>query len=85
MGPRTPQKGYKIAHVYVQGQIRDGTGGGVCQVSTTLYNAVLRANLQVNERHNHMFTVGYVPLGTDAAVSYGYADLKFTNTSAILS
>lgn len=81
VGPRTPQKGYKIAHVYVQGQIRDGTGGGVCQVSTTLYNAVLRANLQVNERHNHMFTVGYVPLGTDAAVSYGYADLKFTNTS----
>lgn len=81
VGPRTPERGYKIAHVYVQGQIRDGTGGGICQVSTTLYNAVLRANLEVSERHNHMFTVGYVPLGTDAAVSYGYADLKFKNTT----
>ncbi len=82
VGPRTPDKGYKIAHVYVAGEIRDGTGGGICQVSTTLYNAVLRANLAVTERHNHMFTVGYVPLGTDAAVSYGYADLVFQNTTA---
>ncbi len=81
VGPRTSQKGYKAAHIYVAGQIQDGTGGGVCQVSTTLYNAVLRANLEVLERHNHMFTVGYVPLGHDAAVSYGYADLVFTNTT----
>lgn len=81
VGPRTAQKGYKTAHIYVAGQIQDGTGGGVCQVSTTLYNAVLRANLEVLERHNHMFTVGYVPLGHDAAVSYGYADLVFTNTT----
>jgi len=82
VGPRTAERGYKTAHVFVAGQIRDGTGGGVCQVSTTLYNAVLRANLKVTERHNHMFTVGYVPLGHDAAVSYGYADLVFTNTTA---
>jgi len=82
VGPRTAERGYKTAHVFVAGQIRDGTGGGVCQVSTTLYNAVLRANLKVTERHNHMFTVGYVPLGHDAAVSYGYADLAFTNTTA---
>ncbi len=82
VGPRTAQKGYRTAHIYVAGQIQDGTGGGVCQVSTTLYNAVLRANLEVRERHNHMFTVGYVPLGHDAAVSYGYADLVFTNTTA---
>lgn len=82
VGPRTPEKGYKIAHVFIEGQIRDGTGGGICQVSTTLYNAVLRANLKVTERHNHMFTVGYVPLGHDAAVSYGYADLVFKNTTA---
>lgn len=81
VGPRTPQNGYKIAHVFVEGQIRDGTGGGVCQVSTTLYNAVLRSNLEILERHNHMFTVGYVPLGLDAAVSYGYADLVFKNTT----
>lgn len=82
VGARTVQKGYKTAHIYVAGEIRDGTGGGICQVSTTLYNAVLRANLPVSERHNHMFTVGYVPLGTDAAVSYGYADLVFKNTTA---
>ncbi|MGI6085694.1 MAG: VanW family protein [Acetivibrionales bacterium] len=81
VGPRTAQKGYKTAHVFVAGQIQDGTGGGVCQVSTTLYNAVLRANLEIKERHNHMFTVGYVPLGHDAAVSYGYADLVFANTT----
>lgn len=81
VGPRTPQKGYKTAHIFVEGQIRDGTGGGVCQVSTTLYNAVLRSNLEVLERHNHMFTVGYVPLGLDAAVSYGYADLVFRNNT----
>ncbi|NLE24022.1 MAG: hypothetical protein GX625_01565 [Clostridiaceae bacterium] len=81
VGPRTSKKGYKTAHIYVAGQIQDGTGGGVCQVSTTLYNVVLRANLEVLERHNHMFTVGYVPLGHDAAVSYGYADLIFTNTT----
>lgn len=82
VGPRTAQKGYRTAHVFVAGQIQDGTGGGVCQVSTTLYNAVLRANLEVRERHNHMFTVGYVPLGHDAAVSYGYADLVFINSTA---
>lgn len=82
VGPRTAKKGYRIAHIYVDGQIKDGTGGGICQVSTTLYNAALRANLEVEERHNHMFTVGYVPLGHDAAVSYGYADLVFTNTSS---
>lgn len=82
VGPRTTQKGYRTAHIFVAGRIQDGTGGGVCQVSTTLYNAVLRANLEVKERHNHMFTVGYVPLGHDAAVSYGYADLVFTNTTA---
>lgn len=82
VGPRTAQKGYRIAHVYVDGQIKDGIGGGICQVSTTLYNAVLKANLEVTERHNHMFTVSYVPLGHDAAVSYGYADLVFTNTTS---
>ncbi|HHY63620.1 MAG TPA: hypothetical protein GX501_01095 [Clostridiaceae bacterium] len=81
VGPRTAAKGYRTAHIFVAGRITDGTGGGVCQVSTTLYNAVLRADLEVLERHNHMFTVGYVPLGHDAAVSYGYADLVFKNTT----
>lgn len=81
VGPRTPQKGYVIAHVYSEGRITNGYGGGICQVSTTLYNAALLANLQITERHNHMFTVSYVPLGMDAAVSYGYADLKFKNNT----
>lgn len=81
VGPRTPQKGYTIAHIYSEGEVRDGYGGGICQVSTTLYDAALLANLTVTERHNHMFTVGYVPLGMDAAVSYGYADLRFRNTT----
>ncbi|NLW02568.1 MAG: hypothetical protein GX027_04800 [Clostridiaceae bacterium] len=81
VGPRTPDKGYVIAHIFSEGQVRDGYGGGVCQVSTTLYDAALLANLKITERHNHMFTVGYVPLGMDAAVSYGYADLKFINST----
>ncbi len=81
VGPRTKEKGYAIAHIYSGGEIRDGYGGGICQVSTTLYDAVLLANLNVTERHNHMFTVSYVPLGLDAAVSYGYADLKFQNNT----
>lgn len=81
VGPRTPEKGYTIAHIFSEGQVRDGYGGGICQVSTTLYDAAVLANLMVTERHNHMFTVGYVPLGMDAAVSYGYADLKFKNTT----
>ncbi len=81
VGPRTKEKGYAIAHIYSGGEIRDGYGGGICQVSTTLYDAVLLANLNVTERHNHIFTVSYVPLGLDAAVSYGYADLKFQNNT----
>lgn len=81
VGPRTPERGYVIAHVYSEGEVRDGYGGGICQVSTTLYDAALLANLTITERHNHMFTVSYVPLGMDAAVSYGYADLKFKNTT----
>lgn len=81
VGPRTPEKGYVIAHIYSDGEVRDGYGGGICQVSTTLYDAVLLANLAVTERHNHVFTVSYVPLGLDAAVSYGYADLKFKNNT----
>lgn len=81
VGPRTVESGYKVAHAYSNGQIVDEVGGGVCQVSTTLYNAVIRADLKVTERVNHMFTVGYVDLGMDAAVSYGGVDLKFVNNT----
>jgi vancomycin resistance protein YoaR len=81
VGPRTSDRGYVIAHVFSEGQVRDGIGGGVCQVSTTLFNAALLSNLSITERHNHMFAVGYVPLGLDAAVSYGYSDLRFRNNT----
>jgi len=82
VGPRTEDGGYQVAHTYVKGKIVDGIGGGICQVSSTLYNAVLFSDLEVVERRNHMFTVGYVPKGTDATVSYGDVDFKFRNSTA---
>ncbi|HHV58836.1 MAG TPA: hypothetical protein GXX49_00785 [Clostridiaceae bacterium] len=81
VGERTAEKGYKDAHVYYAGQIVDGTGGGICQTSSTLYVAVLHAGLEVVERVNHMFTVSYVPLGSDATVSWGWPDFKFKNST----
>ena len=57
-------------------------GGGICQVSTTLFNAVVKADLKVDERHSHSLTVSYVDLGKDAAVDWGNKDLRFTNTSS---
>ncbi|MCX7843315.1 MAG: VanW family protein [Clostridia bacterium] len=81
VGPRTEAEGYKVAHTYVGGKIVDGIGGGICQVSSTLYNAVLFSDLVIKERTNHMFTVGYVPLGRDAAVSYNDVDFKFVNNT----
>ncbi len=80
VGKRTPQAGFRVAGVYSGGQVTSDYGGGICQVSSTLYNAVLRANLQIVERTNHQFTVGYVPIGTDATVSWGSPDFKFKNS-----
>lgn len=80
VGKRTPQAGFKVAGVYMNGQIATDYGGGICQVSSTLYNAVLRANLEIVDRSNHMFEVGYVPIGTDATVSWGAPDFKFKNS-----
>ena len=80
VGRRTPQAGFKVAGVYVAGQVTSDYGGGICQVSSTLYNAVLRANLEIVERTNHQFDVGYVPIGTDATVSWGSPDFKFKNS-----
>ena len=79
VGQRTAANGFAIAGVYVNGQVSNDYGGGICQVSSTLYNAVLRANLEVTERTNHQFVVGYVPIGTDATVSWGWPDFKFKN------
>lgn len=81
VGPRDVEHGYKTAHVYIRGRIEDGIGGGICQVSTTMYNAVLTADLEVAERKNHSFTVGYVPLGQDATAFYGGTDFRFINST----
>lgn len=81
VGPRVRKNGYLDAPQFVRGKIIEGPGGGVCQVSTTLYNAVLLANLKVRERSHHSRPIAYVPLGRDATVEYGLLDLKFENTS----
>ncbi len=79
VGARTISTGYKEAKIYSNGQVVDGVGGGICQISSTLYNTVIRANLDVTERHNHQFVTSYVPAGRDATVVYGAKDLKFVN------
>lgn len=79
VGERTIAAGYKEAKVYSNGEVVDGVGGGVCQISTTLYNTVLLANLDVTERRNHQFVTSYVPAGRDATVVYGSQDFKFKN------
>lgn len=79
-GPTSKNEGYKLAKIFVKGKEKKGYGGGVCQVSSTLYNAVLMAELEVVERHPHTKEVHYVEPDKDAAVSYGAIDLKFTNT-----
>lgn len=81
VGERKASNGFKLAHAYAAGQVVEAIGGGICQTSTTLYNAVLKADLKVVERHNHQFTVSYVPLGQDATVSYGGPDFKFQNNT----
>ena len=79
--PFTAENGYELAGSYLGSQVVDSFGGGICQVSTTLYNAVIRAELQVDERHNHSLVVGYVDLSDDAAIAESSGmDFKFTNT-----
>lgn len=80
VGKRTIDAGYKEAKIYVNGEVVDGLGGGICQVSTTLYNAALYANLEIVERRNHQFVPSYVRAGLDATVVYGAIDFKFKNT-----
>ena len=80
VGKRTTQAGFKTATVYSNVQVTTDVGGGICQVSSTLYNAVLKANLDITYRTNHTFTVGYVPIGLDATVSWGSPDFKFKNS-----
>ena len=80
VGERTIAKGYKEAAVYAGGKVVDGIGGGICQLSSTLYNAVIYANLEITERSNHMFLTSYVTAGRDATVSWGTLDFCFKNT-----
>ena len=81
VGARTEARGFKPAPEYSNGEIVDGIGGGVCQASTTLYGALLRVGVRIDERYNHSMTVGYVPRSQDAAVVYPGKTLAFTNTT----
>lgn len=78
-GPRSKANGYKDAPVIVNGKVQDGPGGGVCQVSTTIYNSVLNSGLDITKVRNHSLASAYAPMGKDATVAYDYLDLKFKN------
>lgn len=79
--PWTEDNGWLDAGTYVNGKVEDSLGGGICQVSTTLYNAVLNAELEIVERYNHSMSVGYVPLSMDAALAGTWKDLKIKNNT----
>lgn len=79
VGARTIAAGYKEAPIYVSGQVVDGLGGGICQITSTLYNAVVYANLEVTQRSNHQFVPSYVTASRDATVVYGSIDFQFKN------
>jgi len=83
VGKRTLDKGYKSANIIKEGAFVKGIGGGICQVSSTLYNALLLANITVDESHKHSLPVSYVKPGLDAMVSWNGADLKFKNTTTL--
>ena len=79
--PWTYDNGWREAGTYVNGQVENSLGGGICQVSSTLYNAVLEAELEIVERYPHSMSVGYVPLSQDAALAGTWKDLKFANNT----
>lgn len=81
VGPREKSQGFKEAMEIINGEFVPGVGGGVCQVSSTLYNAVLLSGLAIVERTNHSKPLSYVPLGRDATVVYNILDFKFVNDS----
>lgn len=79
VGDTTADKGYKPAGSFLDGEVVNSYGGGVCQVSTTLYNAIVKGGIIPDVRYNHSMRVYYVPIGMDAAIAYPYKDLAFTN------
>jgi vancomycin resistance protein YoaR len=78
-GARTPDKGFRSAPVIINGELKTGIGGGVCQVSTTVFNAAYEAGLPIVSRTNHALYISHYPQGRDATVNYPDTDLKFTN------
>lgn len=80
VGERTIAAGYKNAAIFVNGEVEDGLAGGICQVSSTLYDAVIGANLEITERHNHSKLTSYLPGGKDATVVWGRYDFQFKNS-----
>ena len=83
LAPFTRQNGYHVAGAYSKGKVIDSIGGGACQVTTTLYNAVLYAELEVVQRHEHSMTISYVDLSRDAAIAGTYKDFKFKNNTDV--
>ncbi len=82
IGPRNAANGWKEAKMFVNGEIVDGVGAGICQCSTTIYNAALLAGLPIVERHPHSFRVTYAPASRDAAIYWGQKDMRFRNTTS---
>ena len=80
VGARTAERGFKTAKIITDGKFVDGVGGGVCQASTTLYNAAILSGMTITEQHSHSLAVSYVEPSFDAMVSSDYCDLKFKNT-----
>ena len=78
-GARTAAKGFLVAPVIINGEVSTGLGGGVCQVSTTVFNAAYEAGLPITARTNHALYISHYPLGRDATVDYPDVDLKFVN------
>lgn len=83
LAPFTAKNGYFVAGAYSKGKVIDSVGGGACQVTTTLYNAALEAELEIVQRHEHSMTISYVNLSRDAAIAGTYKDLKFKNNTDV--
>lgn len=82
VGERTREKGYKEATMLIDGEKVQAVGGGLCQISSTVFNAAEAAGMEILERHDHTGEVHYVEIGRDAAVSFGEQDFRFKNTKA---
>lgn len=81
LGPYTKEKGYREGPTYIGSQLTTTVGGGVCKISSTLYNVAILCNLEIVQRYNHSMPVPYVPYGQDATVAYGVKDLKIRNNT----